>query len=116
MATQDLTEDVVLRTISAFEVLDGNPLVKDDLLSACQEQGFFYLDCRGTVLEEVSELYRVAQAFFDLSLDEKLEYDVETQGPEKYNGWVNSYLCLVLSIPYTDIQVATRLPDGAQVH
>lgn len=115
MARQDVTKDVGLRTISASKVLDSDPLIKDDLLSACREQGFFYLDYRGTMLEEVSELYRVAQAFFNRPLDEKLEYDVETQGPEKYNGFVNSYLCLVLSIPYTDIQAATRLPDGAQV-
>jgi len=99
MPVQDLPKDVSLRTISASKILNSNPSVQDELLSAAQEQGFFYLDYRGTILDEVIELYGVAQDFFDLSLSEKLEYDVETQGLEKYNGCEDCQYCIVLVNP-----------------
>ena len=94
-----LSKEPPLRTISASKLWNRDPSIEDELLSAAEELGFFYLDYRGTILEEVGDLYRVAQDFFRLSLSEKLEYDVETQGPEKYNGCEDGYSCTVLVSP-----------------
>lgn len=86
MAQNRSMKEADLHVISASDILKDDSPVKTDLLTACQENGFFYLDYRSTALEKLTDLYGVAKDFFELSLEEKLEYDVEGQGPEKYDG------------------------------
>ncbi|CAD6565746.1 MAG: hypothetical protein ASARMPREDX12_006752 [Alectoria sarmentosa] len=87
MAQHPSMNEAGLHIISASDLLKDDPYVKKCLLAACQENGFFYLDYRSTALEKLTELYGVAKDFFELSLEEKLKYDVEGQGPEKYDGY-----------------------------
>ena len=98
-----------LHIISASDLLKDDPYVKECLLAACQENGFFYLDYRSTALENLTELYGVAKDFFELSLEEKLKYDVEGQGPEKYDGYVKISISLPhLSVLRTQCRTVTR--------
>lgn len=79
-------EEARLPVISLSRLFDGDLSIIDSLLSACQEYGFFYLNYQGTKLARSKNLYFVAEDFFDLSLEEKMKYDVEARGPEKYDG------------------------------
>lgn len=79
-------KEASLHVVTASKLLDDDPSVKESLLAACRETGFFYLDYRCTKLERITQLYNVAKDFFELPLEEKERYDVEKQGPEKYDG------------------------------
>jgi isopenicillin N synthase-like dioxygenase len=51
---------------------------------ACEDIGFFYLDLRGTetghsMLTDCDQLFRVGEALFDLTLEEKKTYDFSKQ-------------------------------------
>lgn len=48
--------------------------------TACEELGFFYLDCRGTsqgdlILAETDKLFGVGERLFNLNLEEKQKFD-----------------------------------------
>ncbi|ORY66219.1 gibberellin 20-oxidase [Pseudomassariella vexata] len=69
MTAQDLyseravKEDAALRVISLQKLIDGDAKTSDELLRACTDLGFFYLDCRevasGRIIEEVQSIRRV---------------------------------------------------------
>ncbi|KAH9226332.1 hypothetical protein K456DRAFT_1754898 [Colletotrichum gloeosporioides 23] len=52
-------EDADLRVVSLQKLMDGDASVKEDLLKACTDLGFFYLDCRnvasGRIMKELFE-------------------------------------------------------------
>lgn len=77
-------EDAALRVISLKDLLDGTQSSQEDLLKACTDLGFFYLDCRhvASVMNEVQDMYSLATSFFDLSQEEKSEWLVDRDHDE----------------------------------
>jgi isopenicillin N synthase-like dioxygenase len=83
-------ERAKLKSISLAELLAGNVNAVNDLLSACQEDGYFYLgfDHGSTcsVLEHVDNLIAVGNSVFKLPLKEKEQYSTEKYLPSRLVG------------------------------
>jgi len=83
-------EDASLRMISLQDLANGVKSSQNDLLRACTELGFFYLDCRdfdsGKVMERVQDMYSLGTSFFDLSQQEKSQWQVEEHGEHLVMG------------------------------
>lgn len=79
-------EDAELRIVSLQGLMDGDESAKDNLLKACTDLGFFYLDCRevhsGRVIEDVRNMYELATSFYDLPQESKNEYFVDRDHDE----------------------------------
>lgn len=79
-------EDAALRVVSLEGLLEGRQSSMDDLLKACTDLGFFYLDCRdvasGQVMKNVKDMYELGKSFFDLSQEEKSEWLVDRDHDE----------------------------------
>ncbi|KAK2610030.1 hypothetical protein N8I77_003490 [Diaporthe amygdali] len=79
-------DDADLRVVSLQGLLDGDEGAKENLLKACTDLGFFYLDCRdvasGQVMRDVEEMYSLSKSFFDLSQEDKLEWFVDRDHDE----------------------------------
>lgn len=67
--------DAALRTISLEKLTSGDATTRLEMLAACIEVGFFYLDCNsfrsGRVVDEVDRLYSTMKTFYDLPQEEK---------------------------------------------
>ncbi|KAF5513849.1 2-oxoglutarate-dependent dioxygenase gloE [Colletotrichum fructicola] len=67
-------------------LMDGDAYVKEDLLKACTDLGFFYLDCRhvasGRIMKEVQDMYTLATSFYDLPQEEKSRWLVDRDHDE----------------------------------
>lgn len=83
-------EDAALRVVSLQGLLDRRQSSQDDLLKACTDLGFFYLDCRdggsAQVMEDVQNMYLLSTSFFDLSQAEKSEWLVDRDHDEHLGG------------------------------
>ncbi|KAF9870659.1 hypothetical protein CkaCkLH20_11965 [Colletotrichum karsti] len=79
-------EDADLRVVSLQKLMDGDDSANDDLLKACTDLGFFYLDCRhvasGRVMQEVQDMYSLATSFYDLPQEAKSEWLVDRDHDE----------------------------------
>ncbi|KAH7141622.1 gibberellin 20-oxidase [Dactylonectria macrodidyma] len=79
-------EDAALRVVSLQKLVEGDGDTNTQLLRACTDLGFFYLDCRdvasGRVMEEVQSMYQLATSFYDLQQGEKLEWFVDRDHDE----------------------------------
>ncbi|KAK2752024.1 2og-fe oxygenase family protein [Colletotrichum kahawae] len=79
-------EDADLRVVSLQKLMDGDASVKEDLLKACTDLGFFYLDCRnvasGRIMKEVQDMYTLATSFYDLAQEEKSRWLVDRDHDE----------------------------------
>ncbi|KAF5515182.1 2-oxoglutarate-dependent dioxygenase gloE [Colletotrichum siamense] len=79
-------EDADLRVVSLQKLMDGDASVKEDLLKACTDLGFFYLDCRhvasGRIMKEVQDMYTLATSFYDLPQEEKSRWLVDRDHDE----------------------------------
>lgn len=79
-------EDADLRVVSLQGLMDGEQSAQDNLLKACTDLGFFYLDCRdvdsGRVVQDVQNMYTLAKAFYDLPQEKKNEYFVDRDHDE----------------------------------
>lgn len=66
--------------------MDGEQSAQENLLKACTDLGFFYLDCRdvdsGRVVQDVQNMYTLAKAFYDLPQEKKNEYFVDRDHDE----------------------------------
>lgn len=79
-----------------FLTVDYQRLVEVDaahlklLRTACERDGFFYLDLsqQDTLLGDVQKAMGIAQRFFELDEEKKLEYDIDLIGPWKLSGCV----------------------------
>lgn len=90
MASCEAAQQADLKSISLAGLLKGDADTANDLVSACKEKGFFYLDFRdpstcGT-LTQVDELIAVGRSVFKLSLEEKEQYSTEKHLPSRLQG------------------------------
>lgn len=80
------TEHADLRVVSLQGLLDEDETAKDNLLKACTDLGFFYLDCRdvysGRVMQDVQNMYSLAKSFYDLRQESKNEWFVDRDHDE----------------------------------
>lgn len=80
-----------LKTLDIQKLQDQDPVEKQMLLNAAENEGFFYLSFQN--LPEVEKLttvlngiYDLERDLFDMSEEEKLGFDVDTLGAMKLNG------------------------------
>lgn len=72
----------------------GDKTETSKLLTACREDGVFYLNLQthenhdGPLLSLSTEIFDLSKKLFELPLDEKMNYDIDTFGTMKVNGYV----------------------------
>lgn len=85
-----------LRSISLVKLLADDPESVKDLVQACKEKGFFYLDFNSPTtsqsLRQVDELVDVGNAVFKLPLEEKEAYSTEKYLPSRLLGYLSSFV------------------------
>jgi isopenicillin N synthase-like dioxygenase len=83
-----------LKAISLVKLLAGDSESAKDLVQACKENGFFYLDFHGPStsrsLQQVDELISVGNAVFSLPLEEKEAYSTEKYLPSRLLGYASN--------------------------
>ncbi|KAK9423240.1 putative Fe2OG dioxygenase domain-containing protein [Seiridium unicorne] len=81
-----------LTTISVSKLLEGDEASAAQLLKACTEVGFFYLDLRSPktddTLRDVEQLFKTADDLFNLDVDEKRQYNTDKYNDSKVHGLV----------------------------
>lgn len=88
--------------LASFQIVDLHKLMQNDtveqqkLLSAAKLEGFFYLSFenipeRNGFESLLERIYDLEKQLFSLSEEEKLEFDVDKQGPMKLNGYIFSH-------------------------
>ena len=79
-----------LLTIDVYRLQQGDEEEAAKLFKASKEDGAFYLDFsdqrRMKMMEMVGQIFALSKDLFDLSLEEKMEYDVDLRGALKLNG------------------------------
>ncbi|KAH8760536.1 gibberellin 20-oxidase [Diaporthe sp. PMI_573] len=79
-------EDADLRIVSLQGLMDGEKNAQENLLKACTDLGFFYLDCRdvdsGRVMQDVQNMYTLATSFYDLPQETKNKWFVDRDHDE----------------------------------
>ncbi|KAL8960909.1 MAG: hypothetical protein Q9193_002462 [Seirophora villosa] len=86
------TEPVAqLLTINIGRLEGGEEHEAAQLFKAAKEDGVFYADLQESGFEEmlatVEEVFALAKALFDLSMEEKMQYDIDELGELKLNGY-----------------------------
>lgn len=70
-------EEANLHVLSFSSLLNGDKSELANLLSACEDDGFFYLDLRdwesGRMLQTLEATWRIIKQWFDQPLGEKLK-------------------------------------------
>ncbi|KAF4549843.1 2OG-Fe(II) oxygenase-like protein 4 [Elsinoe fawcettii] len=78
--------DAELQVVSLQKLLEGDKNAIKDLLQACMDLGFFYLDCRdvdsGSIIRDVREMYDLSVSFYDLPQEEKSKWLVDRDHDE----------------------------------
>lgn len=73
---------VPLKIISFDRLAKGDLQEEEKLFEAAKGLGFFYLDLRNAseqeeqLLEDAERLFKLAPEFFNITLEEKLQYDL----------------------------------------
>lgn len=79
-----------LQIISFNDVVIREPLSILNLVTACKNDGFFYLNLAESpqfkILQYVSDLMTASEAFFNLPLPEKMLFDTDKLGQLKNYG------------------------------
>uniref|UniRef100_A0A1Y1MGR5 Non-haem dioxygenase N-terminal domain-containing protein n=1 Tax=Photinus pyralis TaxID=7054 RepID=A0A1Y1MGR5_PHOPY len=92
MGSVESSKQADLKSISLAGLLAGNDDVVSDLVSACKENGFFYLDFRHEstcgILKLVDDLAAIGKSVFKLPLEEKEQYSTEKYLPSRLFGYV----------------------------
>lgn len=87
ISVQDIA---VLKKIDLSKLLGNDPKELASLLSACEDEGFFYLKMSGTetkdIWPQIQEVFAVIQEYFDQPLEAKLEFDAMKFGITEING------------------------------
>ncbi|KID75019.1 2-oxoglutarate-dependent dioxygenase gloE [Metarhizium brunneum] len=91
MGSVESSKQADLKSISLAGLLAGNDDVVNDLVSACKENGFFYLDFRHEstcdILKLVDDLAAIGKSVFKLPLEEKEQYSTEKYLPSRLFGY-----------------------------
>ena len=70
-------DEANLHVLSFSSLLHGNKTELANLLSACEDHGFFYLDLRdwesGRMLQKLEATWQIMKEWFDQPLEEKLK-------------------------------------------
>ena len=89
MATAPVAQ---LPSIHIGRLHEGDAEEAAKLFKAACENGFFYLDFRGstftTMLDAADGVFSLAKDLFNLTEEEKLRYDIDKLGKLKLNGYV----------------------------
>lgn len=87
-------DTAVLRTIALSKLLSNDPEEVASLMSACKNEGFFYLNLSGTEANDIwpqaKEIFAIIHEFFDQPLEDKLKFDVKEFGISEINGYIIS--------------------------
>lgn len=75
-----------LPVISAQGLLDNKSTENDVLFAAARDVGFFYLDYRGTSIEQTRKLFDVTEELMALPAEEKMRFDNVQRGVERMDG------------------------------
>lgn len=90
MASLEATKQADLKSISLTGLLERRLETVNDLVTACKEDGFFYLDfsdpLTSRALSQVDELTVAGKSVFSLSLEEKEQYSTEKHLPSRLQG------------------------------
>jgi isopenicillin N synthase-like dioxygenase len=82
------SEEADLHVLNFCSLQRGDESEKANLLSACEEHRFFYLDLRdwesGEMLHNLEEIWNIMKKWFDQPLQEKLK----TETISDAHGWV----------------------------
>lgn len=93
-----------LRTINLLRLSQGDKNELEELVLAAKREGMFYLDFTdhdsGPYPALVEDIYSLSQSIFNLSLEEKLQYDIDVLGKFKTNGYVPTVLACILAKTY----------------
>ncbi|KAL9100691.1 MAG: hypothetical protein Q9163_003955 [Psora crenata] len=79
-----------LRTIKLEALRSGSRTESEQLLRACRNDGFFYLDMIGTVPqfeEALNDIFALECDLFRLPKDELMKYDIDKLSSRKLNGY-----------------------------
>jgi len=87
ISTQDIA---VLKTIDLSKLLANDHGELASLLSACEDEGFFYLNLSGTESKDMwpqtQKIFAVMQEYFDQPLEDKLKFEATKFGVSEING------------------------------
>lgn len=71
------SEEADLHVLNFYSLQRGDEREKANLLAACEEHGFFYLDLRdwesGEILDNLEEIWNIMKKWFHQPLQEKLK-------------------------------------------
>lgn len=77
MSATTTAEQASLHTLNFISLLNGDVTEQANLLSACEDHGFFYLDLRdwdsGKMLQTLEDAWVVMKRWFDRPLEEKMK-------------------------------------------
>ncbi|KAM3538912.1 hypothetical protein ARSEF1564_008180 [Beauveria bassiana] len=97
------SKDAGLKSILLSDLLAGDAGSVSDLVSACKEFGFFYLDFQHPstcgILKHVNDLSAIGKAVFELSLEEREQYSTEKYLPSRLLGFNASESAERFSLP-----------------
>lgn len=80
------------QTIEFHKLECGDATEKQKVFLAAKQDGFFYLSFenlpeRDSLQSVIDGIYALENHLFNISEDEKMEFDVDKQGPMKLNGY-----------------------------
>ncbi len=80
-----------LLTIDIGRLVEGDKQEAAKLFLAAKEDGIFYLNLQDRrfvdMIGIVDEIFALSRELFDLSEEDKMQYDVDKLGPLKLNGY-----------------------------
>lgn len=101
-----------LLTIDIGRLVEGDKQETAKLFKAAEEDGIFYLNFQDRrfvdMIELVDGIFALSKELFDLSEEDKMQYDVDELGPLKLNGYLVIILCkytavLMLALRYKPV-------------
>ena len=99
-------------TIDIGRLHNGDKEEASKLLNAAKKDGIFYLDLENQlfmgVIDTLDKVFALSKELFDLSEEEKMEYDIDKLSKLKLNGYIyDSAMLLVLTNP---VQIQASWP------
>ncbi|KAJ7640824.1 Clavaminate synthase-like protein [Mycena polygramma] len=82
--------DLVTVDLSQLDTPEGKKAQADILISAVREKGFFYVKGFGISQERVNRQFALGKNFYELPLEEKLEYVPQGLDQGQFNGYVSA--------------------------
>lgn len=77
------SHDAILKVISLKKLMTGDEATSIELLKACKDVGFFYLDCNdwkeGAAADGISKMFKMSERLYDLPQEEKSEWAADKE-------------------------------------